>query len=144
MQPLKDRYVGVWVERVFRGVRTPYPVDMSNVSYKTDYRLIPKHEEAKYTNQPLKDLDTVKNLKLIPPTMDFPPVMHRLIAKESGNPHPKLTVILNKSKENFYRIAVEDETPTIEFSSFMSLGKPVSPNLYKGVGLNFDKENSKQ
>lgn len=140
MQPLKHRQVEVWVERVFRGVRTPEPVSMLNVSYKTDYRLIPKHEEAKYTSRPVKELANVQNQKLVPQSMDFPPLMQRLIASETGNAQSKLAVQLNKTKENFYRFAEADETPSFAFPPNMSLGKPASPNLYKNCGLNFNDE----
>lgn len=117
---------------------------MLSVSYKTDYRLIPKHEESKYTSQPVKELSDVREQKLLPQTMDFPPLMHRLIVSETGNPHPKLSVkVNNKVKENFYRFAEVGEKPTIEFPPNMSLGKPASPNLYKNCGIDFIDKNTK-
>jgi len=139
-EPLKDRHVDIWVEKVFRGVKYPNPVNMLNVSYKTDYRLIPKDQETQLTSRPLKNLNEVKDQKLMPQSMDLPPLLHRLVSKETGNPRPQITVIINKTDENFYRFAEADETPTVQFPRNMGLGKPTSPNLYKGLNLTGDEQ----
>lgn len=128
------------MEKVFRGVKYPNPVNMLNVSYKTDYRLIPKEQEKQFTSRPLKSLNEAKGKKLLPQSMDLPPLLHRLISKETGNPHPKITVILNKTDENLYRFAEADETPTVQFPPNMGLGQPVSPNLYKGLNLTGEEQ----
>lgn len=59
------------VEQVFRGVNCGIK-DFSRVAYKTDYRLIPKHEEYKF----IKAYEEFKppNLKLFPPTIEMPPL----------------------------------------------------------------------
>lgn len=141
-QPLEDRKVDIWVEQVFRGVRHPHPLNMLNVSFKTDFRLIPKHEEAKFTSYPVKELADAKTTTL-PQTMDFPPLLERYIAKETGNQHPQLKVLLNRTKHNLNRYAEIGEEPTVKFPKNMGLGQPRSPNLYKNCGLTFDNQETK-
>lgn len=67
--------------------------------------------------------------------MDFPPLMRELIIREAGGSYeeePKLEIVYNKtSAETRYRIANENEQPTIQIDS--GLGKPAAPSLYEGV-----------
>ncbi|MPD01936.1 hypothetical protein E2C01_097486 [Portunus trituberculatus] len=60
------------VEKVFRGVHYGV-INMSRVAYKPDYRLIHKHEEARY-------IDAFRNYKskdveIVSPVMDMPPLL---------------------------------------------------------------------
>lgn len=48
-------------------------VDLSKVSYKTDFRLIHKHEEAKYSQRVEGSLP--RDVKIYPQTMDMPPLL---------------------------------------------------------------------
>ena len=67
------RKVRVWAEKVFRGRKYKNLVEVCSVSYKPDYRLIHKDEEAAYCK-----VDTIvpfeKN-KILPRTLPFPPLL---------------------------------------------------------------------
>ncbi|KAL1129176.1 hypothetical protein AAG570_013706 [Ranatra chinensis] len=68
----EPRKVRVWAEKVFRGQRYPKLVEVYSVSYKADYRLVPKHEEKALWER----VDATPNKeKLLPEYMDFPPLM---------------------------------------------------------------------
>lgn len=47
-QKLNTRRVMIWTERVFRGRRYPRLVQSVSATYKPDFRLIPKDEEAEW------------------------------------------------------------------------------------------------
>lgn len=128
------RIVRVFVERTFRGVKEPEIIPIEGATYKTDYRLLPKDEEEQYCNRN----KVFKSEVILPRYREFPPLMRELIvreAKASGKPlteEPKLEVVYNvKSAEMKYRIAGENEKPTVEFKT--GLGTPASPSLYEGV-----------
>jgi small subunit ribosomal protein S34 len=67
------RKVRVWAEKVFRGRKYPKIVEVCSVSYKADYRLIPKDEEEEYckTDSHL----TMDKVKILPRTVPFPPLL---------------------------------------------------------------------
>ncbi|KAH9637153.1 hypothetical protein HF086_016175 [Spodoptera exigua] len=104
------RRVRIWVEKTFRGRKMPNLTEIYRTSYKPDYKLIPKNEEAKL-------LASVKEVH------DYPEVMTDFTMPISYNYSP------NRVK----RIAKGDEKPTVKFS--MGLGTPASPSLYEGVPL---------
>lgn len=62
----------VLVEKIFRG-RNYGVCEMSRVAYKTDYRLIHKHEEAKYLNA-LKTCPP-RQMQILPRTIEMPPLL---------------------------------------------------------------------
>lgn len=127
------RFVKVWVESTFRGKTFPEPIIIERTSYKTDFRLIPKDEEQEYCKSPVFDCT-----KIVPKTMEFPPLLKELLirnAKAKGNnleEEIKLEIFYNKQSLNMsYKIAKDGEKPTVEIVS--GLGKPVSPRLYEGL-----------
>lgn len=126
------RKLKVWVEKTFRGQKIPQLVQIESVSYKSDYKLIPKDEESIYCQ-----LKKNENLKIYPKTMEFPPLLKELIRreylKEGITEEPKLEIVYSKRKFKNYRIAEDGEKVDVEIVS--GLGKPVSSSLYKGVSL---------
>jgi small subunit ribosomal protein S34 len=67
------RKVRVWAEKVFRGRKYPKIVEVCSVSYKPDYRLIPKDEEEEYCKA--ESLVTLDKVKVLPRTVPFPPLL---------------------------------------------------------------------
>ncbi|XP_023018083.2 mitochondrial ribosomal protein S34 [Leptinotarsa decemlineata] len=130
------RKVRVWVEKTFRGVTEPKTVCLESVSYKTDYKLIPKDAEVEYCKKTAE-----KPLKIFPKYIDFPPLMKELLIREAKSPEDKtlaeqvkLEVLYNRiSRIKSYKIAQEGEEPNVELVT--GLGTPVSPRLYEGVKL---------
>lgn len=125
------RKVKVTVEKTFRGRKLPNPITIESASYKTDYKLIPKDEESAYC----KDV-APPAMKILPKTMEFPPLMKELIMremKEKGEDvkEPRLTIVYHLDRSNNFKIAEDGETPTVEITC--GLGTPISPNLYKGI-----------
>jgi small subunit ribosomal protein S34 len=68
-----NRKVRVWAEKVFRGRKYPKIVEVCSVSYKADYRLIPKDEEEEYCKT--ESLLTLDKVKILPRTVPFPPLL---------------------------------------------------------------------
>lgn len=117
------------MEKVFRGVKYPYPIPILRASYKADYQLIPKHLEKNYTA--LIDHQTKRNQKLLQSHTEFPPLLKRFLSKEKNDPNVKLKIKYFDGVDSYYRVANEGEKPNVTFES--GLGIPVSPNLYKTV-----------
>lgn len=69
--------------------------------------------------------------KLLQRQTEFPPLLKRFLAAETGDPNVKLELDYFCGPDSLYRVAKEGETPTVSFKS--GLGTPVSPNLYKNV-----------
>ncbi|XP_056629710.1 uncharacterized protein LOC130440510 [Diorhabda sublineata] len=128
------RKVKVWVENTFRGRTFPEPILIEGISYKTDYRLIPKAEEQEYRNSTIYEYK-----KILPKTMNFPPLLKDIlikIGKSKGEDVSdlKLNIFYNQtSLMEKYKIAEGDEQPTVEIVEH--LGTPVSPRLYEGVNF---------
>lgn len=128
------RRVTAYVEKVFRGKRYPDTLIMG-ASYKADYRLIPKDEEAKYLG--IKEVEKVE--KIFPKRMPFPPLMREIILREAKaegrelKEEPTVEIKYRTGVYNQIKIAKEGETPNVEFA--IDLGKPASPTLYKGINL---------
>uniref|UniRef100_A0A182QUR8 28S ribosomal protein S34, mitochondrial n=1 Tax=Anopheles farauti TaxID=69004 RepID=A0A182QUR8_9DIPT len=121
------RKVRVTVEKTFRGRKYPNPVQIESVSYKADYRLLSKHEEAAYCKF------TERQEKIFPREIDLPPLLKEFVARETGKPAPMVPIKLQAGRENRYRLAKEGEQPTVEVT--MSIGKPASPSLYANCEL---------
>ncbi|KAK2586801.1 hypothetical protein KPH14_011826 [Odynerus spinipes] len=132
MEENENRKVIALVERTFRGKTSIKPIQLDGSTYKTDYILIPKDEEDKYM-QP----DVESETKILPRTMEFPPLLKKLIIQQKKaaalpvEEDLKLAISYNLSGFKRYRIAEEGEKPTITFS--MGLGTPVSPSLYANI-----------
>lgn len=132
----------MWVDEVFRGVRKEKPYNLVSATYKCDYHLIPKDEEHKYTSLPVEDTATMRNKNVVPQYLEYPPLLALIRAKEKGEAQPKLKTRYVQSPEDLpWRIAEDGEEPTMKFAPNMGLGKPVSPNLYKGTGVELDDKN---
>ncbi|KAI5645447.1 mitochondrial 28S ribosomal protein s34 domain-containing protein [Phthorimaea operculella] len=133
------RRVRVWVEKTFRGHTLPKLTEIYRTSYKTDYKLVPKNEEAKLLESVAKAKEHYHPEVILPRTVEMPPLMKQFIVKD----HEKkglevmkeyvLPLSYNSSPNRVQRIAKEGEKPTVQFT--MKLGKPVSPSLYEGVPL---------
>lgn len=62
----------VFVEKIFRGTRYKEPVEIFSVSYKPDYRLIPKDEEKLWWER----LANCKpRVNVVPGSIKLPPLM---------------------------------------------------------------------
>lgn len=119
-------------ERVFKGVKyeKPYIIPDSSI---TDYLLVPKHEEDKY--KPLTTDSEVIEKNRLPRQIDYPPMLRRFLM-EKGVQDPKLKLVIEENKDdpNLYRIAKENEEPTIEIP--LGYGEAKNKNLLKGVDYN--------
>nr|CAD7596660.1 unnamed protein product [Timema genevievae] len=130
------RKVRVLIERVFRGRKYPKPVGLYSVSYKADYRLLHKDEEADYCSfDPVEE----KPERILPRTALFPPLFRELIVREMkarGEPlskEPLLEMRYHKGPCTVARIAREGEVPTVAVGP--GLGIPASPQLYQNCGI---------
>ncbi|XP_055688468.1 28S ribosomal protein S34, mitochondrial [Lutzomyia longipalpis] len=122
--PLEARKVKVMVEKVHRGIKNPVPVQILGTSYKADYRLIPKHEEAEYCREVAQRAE-----KIFPRFIDVPPLLREYLKDETGQENPQMPLVLNKwGRHKTYRLAEEGEQPNVHVS--MGLGTPVNPKLY--------------
>ncbi|XP_044752327.1 28S ribosomal protein S34, mitochondrial [Coccinella septempunctata] len=131
------RKVKVYIDEVFRGNKCPEHSMINLASYKADYKLIPKDEEANYIDN--KALAT----RIVPRTVELPPLLKELVIRENlanGDPAEKdneVEVAYVQGPYARYRIAKEGEKPDFEIT--MGLGTPASPSLYEGIGLDFSK-----
>lgn len=94
---------------------------------------MPKHEEHKYKPH-TTELEVIEN-NLLPRHIDYPPMLRRL-QMEKGVHNPKLAVYIEECPydPNLYRIAKEDEKPTIEVPQ--GFGKAINSDFVKGVDYN--------
>merc|ERR1711915_291207 len=99
----------ILVEKVFRG-RNYGVVDISKAAYKTDYRLIPKHEEHKY----LERTEEFKEpeMKIFPQTMEMPPLL-KIVAERENHQYKELKLVIVKQNKS-YRLAEDGETANVE------------------------------
>jgi len=72
LQEDKARKVIVHVEKIFRGKHYENPVEIYSVSYKPDYRLIPKNEEQLWWDRLAK---FEPRNKVVPGSIKLPPLM---------------------------------------------------------------------
>lgn len=83
-------------------------------TYKCDYRLIPKDEEAIYTSKTDTKPENTST-RILPRTMEFPPLLKELVARDCINNKGEVTeqdlqlpIMYNKqSKSLKYKIAAE-------------------------------------
>jgi hypothetical protein len=95
-------------------------------SYKPDFRLIAKNEEADYCKI-LGEEDEKR--KLIAPKMDLPPTLRELIMRETGEQNPQMNVVIKPSHNKKHRLANEGEKPDIIIP--IDIGTPTNPKLYQ-------------
>ncbi|CAD7083554.1 unnamed protein product [Hermetia illucens] len=122
------RKVRVTVEKTFRGRTLPRPTEICSTSYKADYKLIPKSEEEQYCK-----ITSAMQERILPSTIDFPPLLKEFIVEETGNQNPVLNIHFKERLNKYCRIAKEGETPNVKVT--MGLGTPASPKLYENVKL---------
>ncbi|XP_021181492.3 uncharacterized protein LOC110370087 [Helicoverpa armigera] len=131
------RRVRIWVEKTFRGRKLPNLTEIYRTSYKPDYKLIPKNEEAKL----LASVEKVHDYPevILPSRYEMPPLMKKFIITDHANKGLEvmtdftMPISYKHSANRVKRIAKGDEKPTAPFK--MGLGTPVSPSLYEGVPL---------
>ncbi|XP_022901944.2 small ribosomal subunit protein mS34 [Onthophagus taurus] len=134
------RKVKVLVEKTFRGVKSPNLATIESSSYKTDYRLLSKDEEAEYCKIEKKP---EVQMKILPRTMALPPLLKEVIIREMKadgkivKDEPMIEIVYNrhviKNKKINTRIANEGEKPNVEIN--IGLGKPSCSRLYKGLEI---------
>ena len=125
------RQVNVWVEKVFRGKKYETPINIRASSYKADFRVLSKAEEAEYCKeQPREE-------RIISPVMDLPPLLKEFVMKETGRDDIKMKVHHKQSKASLStaRLAEKGEKPNVFIA--MGIGKPhpKSKSLYEGLEL---------
>lgn len=119
------------VEKVFRGKKFDEPVNIRASSYKADFRLLSKAEEAEYCKQKPTEM------KLISPVMELPPLLKEFVMKETGRSDVKMKVHhkQNKSSYSSARLAKEGEKPDIVVAMGLGTPHPKSKSLYEGLEL---------
>lgn len=121
----------VLVEKVFRGRKHENPVKLFSTTYKNDYRLLSKKEEAEYCKV------TERPIQLIDPMMDLPPLLKELVTKEKGCSDIQMKVHFRHkdAPKKVSRLAKEGEKPDIQIK--MGIGKPhpSGVSLYQGINL---------
>lgn len=119
------------VEQVFRGKKLSTPVQIDTVTYKPDYILIPKDQEANYINRTQQPTQ-----RIMPRTTNFPPLLKEILIRQTKNLKKESSDLKLKLKYaplgiKNYKIAEEGETPTVNVD--IGLGKPASPSLYTNI-----------
>ncbi|XP_061388638.1 uncharacterized protein LOC133323697 [Musca vetustissima] len=124
----KPRKVKVTVEKTWRGVTLPKPVEIFSTSYKADYELVDKEDEHKYLQNTAKVEEKILN-----PFVEFPPLLREFISEETGNTNPQMKVHFKQTDNKFVRLAKDGEKPTIQVT--MGLGQPstIAKKFYEGV-----------
>ncbi|XP_046467164.1 uncharacterized protein mRpS34 [Neodiprion pinetum] len=128
----EPRKVSVLVERTFRGVKFDRPVLIRAASYKSDYQLIPKDQEAAYCK-----IEKPRTMSILARTCDYPPLYKEMLIrkmKAKGTPiteELKLEIQHTTSTNKFARVAEEGETPTVNMT--IDIGPTCSPRLYENV-----------
>lgn len=122
----------VLVDRVFRGFKSPKPVQLDSATYKADYMLIPKDQEHLY----LED-NKLPEERILPRTTDLPPLLLQMIVRQMkarGNKvseEPKLTLKYNFDGGSIksYRLAEEGESPTVKLNFGVDESSVLFPKL---------------
>lgn len=124
-----ERKCIVLAEKVFRGRKYDKLSRLESATYKADFRLLSKKEEAEYC------VVAPREEKLIAPYMEFPPLLKEFIMKETGRSDVKLKVAHKPNPESISRLAKEGENPTVEVA--MGIGKPHPSGaiLYEGLNI---------
>ncbi|CAK9796754.1 hypothetical protein ANTPLA_LOCUS953 [Anthophora plagiata] len=128
------RPVMVLADKIFRGKRSPEPFQIDFTSVKTDYVLIHKDQEERYTS-----VTALPPQRVMPRTADMPPLLKEILirqAKQAKREHPdlKMKLVYNLTGFKNYRIAEEGETPTVKIG--MQLEKCANPALYANIKQN--------
>ncbi|XP_065360210.1 uncharacterized protein mRpS34 [Calliphora vicina] len=126
--PNSARKVKVTVQKTWRGVTLPKPIEIYSTSYKTDYELVDKEDEPKF----LQNSNKISE-KILSSQVELPPLLREFIAQETGQQNPMMKVHFKENDNKFVRLAKDGEKPTIQM--VMGLGQPssVAQKLYEGV-----------
>lgn len=116
------------MEKTWRGVTQPKPVEIYSTSYKADYELVPPEEEHKF----LKNAKKVEPV-ILPTKINFPPLLREYIKDETGEANPMMNVHFKKTYNKLARLAQPGEKPTLQVSMDLGKPKPVSAKLYEGL-----------
>lgn len=119
----------VTVERVFRGKKFDKPFVLEAATYKADYRLLSKKEEADYCKS------SVREEKIIAPYMELPPLLREFVEKETGRKDVKMKVHHKGSIMTPARLAKEGEKPNIVISIGLGKPHPTGLSLYDGINI---------
>ncbi|XP_026804812.1 uncharacterized protein LOC113548236 [Rhopalosiphum maidis] len=93
----KARKVIVHAEKIFRGKRYKEPVEIYSVSYKPDYRLIPKDEEQLWWDR----LANCKpREKFVPGSIELPPLMRLVLERDNKDSNIKLPLKIRGGRDN--------------------------------------------
>lgn len=118
------------MEKTFRGRTLPKLVEICSTSYKADYLLVPKDQEQDVCQRQPSETN---NERILPQTVAMPPLLREFVERETGQKNPLLQIRIKPNREKIARIARDGETPNVSVT--MDLGKPISPQLYKGLNL---------
>lgn len=115
------------VQKTWRGITLPKPIEIYSTSYKADYELVDVEDEAKYLQNSSKI-----GVKVLAPQVEFPPLLRELIEAETGQKNPQMKVHFKTNDNKFVRLAKEGEKADIQMT--MGLGQPpaVAQKLYEG------------
>lgn len=123
------RRVKVLMDKVFRGQKFEKPIWIRIASYKADYRLLSKKEEASYCKI------TPRDEKLIAPYMDLPPLLKEFVMKETGRSDVRMKVHHKWKLYSNARLAKEGETPNVEVAMGLGQPHPSVKTLYEGLSI---------
>lgn len=104
---------------------------MDGSTYKPDYMLIPKDQEANYLNTTEQPTE-----RIMPRVTDMPPLLKEILIRNTKYNKEKDTNLKLEMKYSplgmkNYRVAEENETPTVNIET--GLGTPASPSLYADI-----------
>ncbi|NP_001155738.1 28S ribosomal protein S34, mitochondrial [Acyrthosiphon pisum] len=93
----KARKIIVHAEKIFRGKHYKEPVEIYSVSYKPDYRLIPKDEEQLWWDR----LANCKpREKFVPGSIELPPLMKLVLERDNKDSNIKLQLKIRGGRDN--------------------------------------------
>ncbi|EDV95759.1 uncharacterized protein LOC6558503 [Drosophila grimshawi] len=127
-QPNEVRKVRVTVEKTWRGITQPKPVEIYSTSYKADYELVPLSEEHKFLTNNKKAASVV-----LPTKLDLPPLLREYVRDETGEMNPQMAVHFKKTHNKNARLAQAGEQPTLQMSMDVGKPAPISAKLYDGL-----------
>lgn len=117
------------METVFRGKVLDKPIWTQKVTYKGDYRLLSKKEEASYCTT------VEREEKLIAPFMEFPPLLKEFVMKETGLSDVKLKVHHKQQRNSIIRLAKDGEKANVEIAMGVGKPHPTATSLYEGLNI---------
>ncbi|XP_050547378.1 uncharacterized protein LOC126909053 [Daktulosphaira vitifoliae] len=95
------RKVIVHVEKIFRGNHYKEPIEIFRVSYKPDYRLIPKDEEQDWWDR----LANCKpRVKIVPGSFELPPLMKLIMERDSKEIKKTLPLNVRTGRDNVAQV----------------------------------------